>query len=131
MVRRTLVGLVLLGAVSSSACATHRASESQIFGDGRGAPTVTVRNDNWLDVVIYAIRGTARFRIGTVGGSSTQTFRLTSAAMSGDAPIQILADPIGASRGYLTDPVVLGPGQRLELQVGSTISISSFAVWNQ
>jgi len=98
---------------------------------GTVARSVTVRNDNWLDVVIYAVRGSARFRVGTVGGSSTQTFRLPAQAISGGSEVQILADPIGATRGYVTDPVVLGPGQRLELQVGSPISISTFAIRNE
>jgi hypothetical protein len=90
-----------------------------------------VRNDNWLDVVLYAVRGTARFRIGTVGGSSTKTFRLTSQALSGGNELRILADPIGAPAGYVTDGVVLAPGQRLELQIGSPLSISTFAIRNE
>jgi hypothetical protein len=131
MVRRILGGLALFAAVISSACATNRVPDQQMLEDGTLAPSVTVRNDNWLDVVIYAVRGSARFRVGTVGGSSTQTFRLPAQAMSGGSEVQILADPIGATRGYITDPVVLGPGQRLELQVGSPISISTFAVRNE
>ena len=131
MVRRTLGGLALFAAVIPSACATNRVSDQQTLGDGMVARSVTVRNDNWLDVVIYAVRGSARFRVGTVGGSSTQTFRLPAQAISGGSEVQILADPIGATRGYVTDPVVLGPGQRLELQVGSPISISTFAIRNE
>jgi hypothetical protein len=129
MARRTLSGVALIGAFIAGACATTKPSQN-LLGE-KSVPTVTVRNDNWLDVVIYAVRGTARFRIGTVGGSSSQTFRLTSDAMTGSSPLQILADPIGSSRGYMTDPVVLAPGQRLEVQLGSPISISTFAIWNR
>src|SRR5215218_1576654 len=129
MGHRTLRRVALLGALLSSACATNRASDHLASAQG-AAPKVTVRNDNWLDVVIYAVHGSSRFRVGTVGGSSTQTFRLTGEAANGTSPLQILADPIGSPSTYLTDPVTLSPGQRLELQLGSTISISTYAIFN-
>jgi hypothetical protein len=123
--------LAILGALLSSACATNRVSEQQLMADRNAAPKMTVRNDNWLDVVIYAVHGTSRVRVGTVAGSSTQTFRLTSETANGATPLQILADPIGSASKYITEPVTLSRGQRLELQVGSTISISTFAIRNQ
>jgi hypothetical protein len=131
MVHRTTGRLAILGALLSSACATNRVSEQQLMADRNAAPKMTVRNDNWLDVVIYAVHGTSRVRVGTVAGSSTQTFRLTSETANGATPLQILADPIGSASKYITEPVTLSRGQRLELQVGSTISISTFAIRNQ
>ena len=127
----TLGRLAILGVLLSSACATNRVSERQLAVERAEAPRVTVRNNNWLDVVIYAVHGTSRFRVGTVSGSSTQTFRLTGDAASGTSPLQILADPIGSSSTYMTDPITLSRGQRLELQVGSSISISTFAIVNR
>ena len=127
---RNLGCVALFGALLSSACATNRPS-SHLASAQSTAPKVTVRNDNWLDVVIYAVHGNSRFRVGTVGGSSTQTFRLVGEVANGTTPLQLLADPIGSSNTYMTDPVTLNPGQRLELQVGSTISISTFAIRNQ
>jgi hypothetical protein len=91
---------------------------------------VIVRNDNWLDVVIYTVHGSSRMRVGTVGGSSTTTFRLTGEVANGATPLQILADPIGSRSSYVTDPVTLSPGQRLELQIGSVISTSTYAIFN-
>jgi hypothetical protein len=125
----TLGRVALLGALLSSACATHRPSNPLVSARSV-APKVVVRNDNWLDVVIYAVHGSSRFRVGTVGGSSTTTFRLTGEAANGATPLQILADPIGSRSTYVTDPVTLSPGQRLELQLGSPISISTYAIFN-
>jgi hypothetical protein len=131
MGRRALCCLAVVGALISAACVRNGAPLESGLGDNRGVPTVTVRNDNWLDVAVYVVRGTSRFRIGTVGSSSSRTFRLRSEAVAAGNPLQILADPIGDSRGYVTDPVVLGPGQRLELTVANPISISSFSVWSR
>jgi hypothetical protein len=128
MGHRTLGRVALLGALLSSACVTHRPSD---LGSARSvAPKVIVRNDNWLDVVIYAVHGSSRIRVGTVGGSSTTTFRLTGEAANGATPLQILADPIGSRSTYVTDPVTLNPGQHLELQLGSVISTSTYAIFN-
>jgi hypothetical protein len=124
----TLGRVALLGALLSSACATHRPSNR--VSAQSVAPKVIVRNDNWLDVVIYTVHGSSRMRVGTVGGSSTTTFRLTGEVANGATPLQILADPIGSRSSYVTDPVTLSPGQRLELQIGSVISTSTYAIFN-
>ena len=128
----TLAAVASLVFVGTTGCASNqRAADSGMWG-ATPAPTVTVRNDNWLDVVVYLVRGATRFRIGTVRGSSTETFRLTPhESLGGGTPVRIKADPIGSNRGYVTDPVVLGPGQRLELNVASTISVSTFSIWDR
>jgi hypothetical protein len=123
-----IVGLAVAGAM---ACATNRPPNAYALADGTTAPVVTVRNDNWLDVAVYLVRGDAKFRIGTVTGSSTQTFSLAREGVNSSTPFRILADPIGENRQYVTDPVVISPGQRLEVKVGSPLSISSFALWNR
>ena len=129
---RRALGWVSLATLSVSvACATNRPSSAGGVGTVEAAPTLTVRNDNWLDVAIYLVRGGARFRIGSVTGTGSQTFRLPADVTSAGSPIRVMADPIGATRGYTTEPIVLSPGQRLEVRVGSPISISSFAVWNR
>lgn len=97
---------------------------------GEPAPVITVRNDNWLDVAVYLVRGTSRLRIGTVSSTTSRTFRIPLEGI-GTTPLQVLADPIGENRQYVTDPVVLSPGQRLEVKVGSPLSFSSFAIWNR
>ena len=122
-------GLVAVVIATAMGCASKRSGHNG--WSNADAPSVTVRNDNWLDVAVYLVRGASRFRIGTVRSTSTETFRLPAGAHSGGTPLRIMADPIGASQGYLTDPVVLGPGQRLELMVASQINVSSFAVWNR
>jgi hypothetical protein len=124
-----LAGLIAVVIATTTGCASKRSG--QLGWSNADAPSVTVRNDNWLDVVVYLVRGASRFRMGTVRSTSTETFRLPSGAHSSGSPLRIMADPIGASQGYLTEPVVLGPGQRLELKVASPINVSSFAVWDR
>jgi len=121
----------IVAVVSSAACATNRTSNEAGLVTAEAAPTVTVQNDNWLDVAVYVVHGTSRLRIGTVSSTTSRTFRLPREGGTGAIPLQILADPIGENRRYITDPVTLAPGQRLEVKVGSPISFSSFAIWNR
>jgi len=127
----TIASIAVLGLSGAAACASSgtRAS-SNLFAES-SAPTVTVQNDNWLDVVVYVLRGASRFRIGTVRAASSETFSLRSEDSGGARPLQLLADPIGSDRGYVTDPIVLGPGQQLELRVGSAINTSTFSIRNR
>jgi outer membrane lipoprotein SlyB len=126
----TLAALSSLVAVGAAGCAPKQRFGPQTWS-ASSAPTVTVRNDNWLDVAVYVVRGASRFRIGTVRGSSTETFRLTLDRSGTASPMRILADPIGSTQGYVTEPITLGPGQRLELNVASSIRVSTFSIWSR
>jgi len=118
--------MLALVTIDASACASRGAPV------GSGVPSmaqeaeqmVTVQNDNWLDVVVYVVNGSARARIGTVGGLSRATFRVKGGLMS-TSPARLLIDPIGTSRGYLTDAITVMPGQQIELRVGSQLSLST------
>ena len=124
--------IALVALVGVAACATNRASTERGLIGSESVPLVTVQNDNFLDVAVYVVHGTSRFRIGTVSSTSSQTFRLRTEGQGGATPLQIMADPIGENRRrYITDPVTLAPGQRLEVKVGSQLSLSTFAVWNR
>ena len=122
--------LVALVAVQAAGCArkakTPVANGLDPFPDG----VVSVQNDNWLDVVIYAVNGSSKFRLGSVTGVSSGTFRLAS-GISPSGSVRLLVDPIGAPKGYLTDAITVSPGQRIELRVGSPLNMSTVAVWNR
>ena len=51
---------------------------------------------------------------------SEQTLRI-KAGGADRIPWQVMADPNGSNRAYLTEPVVLAPGQRLAVNVESRI----------
>jgi hypothetical protein len=121
----------LIAIAGALACANNRASTELALDGSEAPPVLTVQNDNFLDVNVYLVRGSSRFRIGTVSSAASKTFRLPKEGIAGAMPLRIMADPIGENRQYFTDPVVVGPGQRLELKVGSPLSISSFAIWNR
>ena len=118
--------VLALVTIDASACASRGAQ----MGSGVGSTAqvaeqmVTVQNDNWLDVVVYVVNGSARARVGTVSGLSRATFRVQGGVIS-TSSARLLIDPIGTSRGYLTEAINVMPGQRIELRVGSQLSLST------
>ena len=117
-------------ALASVGCASARGSAAQQAIAESERPTVTVTNNHWLDVAVYVLRGSSRYRVATVGGASTGTFRLTGDEGSGARPVRLMADPIGSSRPYVTEPIVVSPGQHIELRVATPISISTYSIRN-
>jgi hypothetical protein len=127
-VRQRWIAVLLAGSlIDIAACAGRRPST----GTPPLEPTlVTVRNDNWLDAVVYAVRGASRVRLGTVSGLSTVTLKAPT-SYAPDGTFQLLVDPIGSSTVYMTDGFVVSPGQRVELSIAPSLRMSSVAVWSR
>jgi len=113
--------------IDVAACATKNASSAQPQPE---RTAVTVKNDNWLDVTVFAVRGGARTRLGFVTGMSRGTFPVPSDFVA-DGVLQLMVDPVGSSATYVTDRIVVNSGQRVELTVATVLRMSSFAVWSQ
>lgn len=127
--RHRWMTLLLAGSlIDIAACAGRPPAAT---GVSLAAPTlVTVRNDNWLDAVVYAVRGASRVRLGTVAGLSSATLKAPS-SYAPDGTFQLLVDPIGSSSVYMTDGFVVSPGQRVELSIAPSLRMSSVAVWSR
>jgi hypothetical protein len=91
-----------------------------------------VQNDNWMDVVVYAVRGGSRFRLGQVSSVQSAVFELPSAVLGATSGLYILADPVGtvsAERMFATDDIKLAPGHTIiDLRVDNVIAHSSWSV---
>lgn len=89
---------------------------------------VHVQNHNWEDVVIYAVRNSTRSRLGQVTSMSTVSFVIPRAFMGTGSDIRLLADPIGSSRTFLTDALLLSPGVQIDLYIENHLPASSWTV---
>jgi hypothetical protein len=102
--------------------------------------TLYVQNDNWLDMVLYAVKGGSRIRLGQVSAVNNAKFELPMAALgSGIGGIYILADPIGVTDArrdmfgranmFATDDIALSPGHTIiDLRLYNVIDHSSYSV---
>jgi len=110
--------------VSASACSkTGRAA-----GDVAPAMSIglTVMNQNFLDMDVYAVSDGLATRIGTVTGNNTRSFSLHPSLASRD--LRIVATPIGGNGRASSGEVIVSPGQTIEFKIGSILRNSSVSV---
>lgn len=78
---------------------------------------VQVENRGFTDMVIYAINGGQRVRLGLVTGNSTQTFTVPRYLTNGGGPIRFLADPIGGNQTPVSEEMSVRPGDLVTLTI--------------
>jgi hypothetical protein len=112
--RALALALLLAGAALPAGACWRRNTAG---GEEERPTTVRVRNQGFLDVNVYAIRGGQRVRLGTVTGNSTQVLRIPGFLMNGITPLRFLADPIGTQRQPTSDELVVTPGDEVQLYI--------------
>jgi hypothetical protein len=78
---------------------------------------VEVENQGFSDMVIYALDGSQRVRLGTVTGNSTRTFPIPRHLVGGGGTIRFLADPIGGNRAPVSEEMVVQPGDNVGITI--------------
>jgi hypothetical protein len=78
---------------------------------------VQVENQGFTDMVIYAISGGQRVRLGLATGNSTKTFIIPRYFIGGAGPIRFLADPIGGNRTPVSEEMTVQPGDLVTLTI--------------
>jgi len=94
------------------------------------APAVVkVRNYNWMDVVVYAVQGGTRVRLGQVTSMGTASFRLPARMVTNNTQsMRLLVDPIGSTEGWQTEAISIHAGQQVQFNVQNALSFSSVLV---
>lgn len=79
---------------------------------------LTVENLGFADVTVYAISAAgARVRLGHVNGHSTQRLSLPVHLVRGGERLRFFADPIGGSRGPVSQELYVAPGEEVTLTI--------------
>ena len=78
---------------------------------------VEVQNQGFSDMVIYAVNGGQRTRLGQVTGHSTRTFTIPRNLVRGATPIRFLADPIGGNRTPVSEEMTVQPDEVVTLTI--------------
>lgn len=122
-----MVGLValLLG------CAGKSKDEDQDVEPSRydAETALEVENHGWSDIVIYLVRGTASDRVGMVGALNTITFVFPFRRLGTGNDIRLRADPIGDSRAFTSENLLVQPGQWIKWTLESDLTRSFLAVY--
>lgn len=92
------------------------------------AVTVNVENHNWSDIVVYAVRGGRRYRLGTVTSMQSAEFMVPPGLLGGSADLRLMLDPIGSRHAFVTEQILVTPGDRVLFSVENYLPLSSWAV---
>ncbi len=90
---------------------------------------VRVLNHNWSDVNVYVVRLGTRLRLGTVASMREELFDLPRGFMASSSDVRLMIDPIGSRFTYTTEPILVSPGQTIDMRVENNIHLTNWAVW--
>jgi hypothetical protein len=107
------------------------------LGVGGGAPAridsgpieVRVENRSWSDAAIYLVSNGVVQRIGLATAAGTTTLWVPARLLGPSSDIRIVSAPIGSNRSNATDPLLVRPGQLVQLTLENHIGVSSWGVW--
>ena len=120
----------VLGAATLLAACASGANRGVSSGLEAQPISLSVTNQNWLDVDLFVLRGTSRYRIGAVGGNASATLSIPSNLIA-RGEVQLMADPVGSDDRYTTGIISVAPDQKVQLTVASRMRMSSYAVWTR
>lgn len=78
---------------------------------------VQVENQGFTDMVVYAITGGQRIRLGLATGNSTKSFTIPRHLIRGAGPLSFLADPVGGNRAPVSEDMTVQPGDVVTLTI--------------
>lgn len=124
---RLAMAFTLAGVGGGCSSAMEREPANAFAGETEA--TVLVTNNNWSDMTVYASRNGAVMRLGTVTSMTTERFTLPSPLVVGSGNLQLVADPLGSTNTYRTQPLLVSPGQQVEFILQNNLALSTLSVW--
>jgi hypothetical protein len=124
-------GRGILSAGVLAGCLVACASSPQTLETPRpqNAPLVLkVRNENPMDVRVYAIRGTVKTRLGIVSTMRTEYFKIPRSLYRSAGAVQFRVDPVGGAPGYVTEPVLVSGIHQIDLRLEKPFAYSRMLV---
>lgn len=106
--------LLVILLVTGVACAGRSAEEAP---DPSESAMVQVQNQSFSDMVVYAVSGGQRIRLGLATGNSTKAFPIPQHLVRTGGTIRFLADPVGSSRAPVSEEMTVQPGDVVSLTI--------------
>ena len=108
----------LLGVAALCAIFAACASMGKQQPSTENPTTLVVDNRNVLDMNIYIVRdGGQRIRVGTATGLTKTKLTIPRGVVLGSTTVRFLADPIGSTRGPISEEITMMPGDEVGLML--------------
>jgi len=97
--------------VMLSACRSNRVPRE---GDDREKrTTLSVENQGFYDMTVYAVVNGQRNRLGIAPGNHTTELTVPAYLLNGVAQLRFVCDPIGGGRTPVSEEINVNPGDQL------------------
>lgn len=126
-IRGCILGAALVAMTGLGGCAS-KGPPGEAGADPERT-TLTVENNNWNDMTVYVLRDGVRARLGSVPALGSSTFRLPDALIGGSGEVRLMADPLGSSARFTTQPIHVMRGQRVRFRLENNVQLSSYFVF--
>jgi hypothetical protein len=125
------LALTLATGLTPIGCARAKRAVSGAAGDTEPVEPVSVQvqNRHGADVVVYALRGNTRTRLGTVSTGSSQNFVLPMVFVGDIGGFFLIGDPIGTRGGVQSERIVVQGGQRVVWSLEARLAQSSIGIY--
>jgi hypothetical protein len=124
-----VVLLVLVVGASSAGCASARQAAGTVAESPYGPVRLLVKNNAWADVIVYALRGGQRIRVGTVVASNQASLTLRPDLVGPGGEIRVQAYPIGGGGTYVSPSVFASPGGTVTVSLETDLQRSTIVTW--
>lgn len=124
----SVLAAAVLTVSAATACAGNRTATDGTLPSGAVDTPVQVSNNNWADMTVYVESNGARSRLGTVTSMANRVFQIPRALLSSSGTIRLVADPIGPNQTFVTRPLQVWAGQRVQFSIENHLAISSASV---
>src|SRR5687768_11467033 len=94
-----------------------------------GPVEVRVENRSWSDAAIYLLSNGLVHRIGTATAVGTTTLWVPARMLGSSSDVRLISAPIGSNGSNATDPLLVRPGQLVQLTLDNGVGLSSWGVW--
>jgi hypothetical protein len=119
---------VLLAAAALGACRSKGPSAAP-EPDSNAQVDVEIESHFQGDVIIYLVQGSQRERLGTVTALSRAEFSFPYRRLQMSSSTRLMAYPLAGAQAYLSDPLLVQPGQYVSWTLESDLGRSSLAVY--
>jgi hypothetical protein len=110
-----LINASLIVMLATTSTCAGRSRETAV--EPTESAAVQVQNQSFSDMVVYAISGGQRIRLGLATGNSTNTFTIPRHLIRGAGGIRFLADPVGGNRTPVSEEMTVNPGDVVTLTI--------------
>jgi hypothetical protein len=120
---------VLLLLLSVLGACRSRGPDTSVQPDTNAMVSVEVESHYQGDIIVYLVQGDQRQRLGTVTALSKAEFSFPYRRLQMSSSTRLMAYPLAGAQAYLSEPLLMQPGQWVSWTLESDLDRSSLAVY--